>query len=484
MSIVLARRGVIAKRHDSGGGTGGTPSPGLWFEFPDVSSSDKMVFAHYFPPFPVAFTNTAGNDYYENNYLPVNGEGGIHVEYGGFLRDRPLRPGAPWPGATWERDRMAVEISFAQKYHIDGFVCDILGTSGQNWERCLQLFDEASANFPGFYVIPMLDGDGSGASAGYVSAAAAINTLLSKACAYKKQDNTYIVASYRPESQSTSFWSNLKTQLQSVHGKTVEFWHVYLNPSSAASYAPQGATGRWGDGADPGVYNTVSSTWITQARSRGESIFYSVWAQDIRPKSGWFDEALNTGSLRAGWEKAMEHDVEMVQLTTWNDYSEGSHYNPSRMRGEALLALTAWNIAKWKTGSTPQILEDAVFISHRNQMLGATITGGQTQFMVQNASRVGRSTVREHVEILTYLPAPDTITVNIGGNVYNYVASAGEHIQTYPMQPGTVSVTTGRGVNLVSPITIRSSSGNDDRQYVFAYNIAGTAGQLDPTPTS
>lgn len=473
-------------------GTSLEPSDGLWFAYPDVSGGDKLAFAHYFPPYPITFNNTMP-DYYENNYLPVQGESGIHVAYGGSLRDRPRPNNIPYAGTSgvgtgsWRRAIMAQEVADAKKYHIDGFFCDVLGITGtnNNWERTVTLFDAASESHPGFYVIPMLDSDGSGANAGYVAAANAINTLLSKACAYQLPGGAYVVAAYRPESQGTSYWTNLKNQLQTAHGKTVELWNVFHNPaSSAASYAPQGATGKWGDGSDPGVYNAVSTAWITEARGRGEKIIYPVWAQDIRPKAAWFDEARNSGSLRAAWSKAIELDTEMVQMTTWNDYSEGSQFHPSRMRGEALPAISAWYMARWKTGVAPAILRDAVFVSHRNQMLNATITGGQTQFMVQNTSRNGYSSVRQHVEVLTYLPSSDTVTAQVGGATYNYTAPAGEYVYTCPMQPGTVTVTTGRGVNLVSPITIRSTSGSEDRQYCFAYSIAGTTGQLDPTPAT
>jgi hypothetical protein len=464
--------------------TTGTPSDGLWFQYPDVSSSPKLAFAHFFPPFPMAFSNVAGSDYYENNYLTVAGESGIHATYGGFVRDRPIKYNAPWPTTPEYREHMMrAEIDNARKYKLDGFFCDILGGSGQNWDRVIHLFNAASNHHPGFWVIPMLDADGSLADSGSTTAANQLNTLLSKPCAYKI-GNTYIVASYRAESQTTTFWNEVKSRLDTTHGKTVEFWHVFLNKNQGTTYLDKKAMGIWGDGADPGVYNTVSHTWITQAKARGEKAIYPVWAQDVRPKAGWFDEARNTGALRTAWTKCREFDADMIQLTTWNDYSEGSEVNPSKMRGAAPLAINAWEMAKWKTGQTPAILRDAIIVSHRNQLLDADITGAQTRLMVQNTNRNGRSAVRNHVEILTYLPASDTITVNIGSTQFSYTAQAGEFIQTYPAVAGTVRVRTGRGVDLTSPIAIRSSSGNDDRQYCFAYNIAGTAGQGDATPVS
>ena len=57
----------------------------------DVPSTAKLVFAHYFPPFPISIDNVdPSNDYYARNYLTIDGENGKYAQYGGFLRDRPV----------------------------------------------------------------------------------------------------------------------------------------------------------------------------------------------------------------------------------------------------------------------------------------------------------------------------------------------------------------------------------------------------------
>jgi hypothetical protein len=153
------------------------------------------------------------------------------------------------------------------------------------------------------------------------------------------------------------------------------------------------------------------------------------------------------------------------------------------MRGTAALEISAAGIYEWKTGQKPEILRDHLIVSYRNQLLNASINPDQQILMNQNTSRGNRSPVREKVEILTYLTKPDTVTVTVGGIVTTYDAPAGEFQKLVDVRPGKVTVRTGRGESVDSPIQIRSVSGNQDRQYVMLSNIGPTDKQYDPTPT-
>lgn len=457
-----------------------TATPGLFFKRDDAAekASAKKVFAHFFGPYPLTWSNKApGQDIYETTYLPVQGEGGKHAAYGGFLRDRPIS-NAPYAG-DWMRAQMAEEIANAVRYSIDGFYIDMLGLSGANWDRYVALADEASANFPGFYVVPMVDTNGATGAAPIADAARAVNVFLSKPSAYRLPDGRYVVGSFKAEGKTNQWWTDLANAIKTNHGKTVAYTHVFLNSGSASGYT-QYASGSWGPGGDPAVWPTYTGT-TAGSRSRGEKVLAPVWSQDERPRNGWFDEALNTSSLRASWDRAIADNADLVQMCTWSDYSE-SQMNPSVMRGTAALEISAYRIAEWKLGTKPEILQDNIIVSHRNQMLSATITGGQSQLMTQNQTRIKRSAVREHVEVLTYFVKPQKVTVKIGSDTYNYDAPAGENVWTAPMKPGTVSVSTSAGHTLTSPVVIRSASGNQDRAYAMCSLLGPTDRQYDPTP--
>ena len=489
-------------------------SPGLWFKFPNVSASTKLVMPHYFPPYPAVMNNTQPSDYYktgwktgstspssyyETGYLSPSGESGAHASYGGMLRDRPYTKGIPYAGASgygsdsWIQAYMVEEIRIAKTYGMDGFYVDILSAppSTLNWQRAVALADAASANFPGFKVVPMLDGDASYTAQDPVTVAEQLNTnWLSKSCALRI-GSAYVVASYRMDSVTTTWWNQVKDALATNHGKTVVFHHVSHGSTAHGTFASQvgsqDAVGLWGPGSDPNIYANWSNSWVTSARGRGEKAIVPVWAQDIRPRSNLFDEARNSGALRRSWQWARDNNAEITQICTWSDYSEGSNINPSVMNGTALLEISAWEIARHKTGQAPAIVRDHVILSHRTQMLDATITGGQTEFM-QHWTRNNRSSLREHVEVLTYLTYPDHITVTVGSGgsaaTYEYDAPAGEYAYSCPMQPGTVKVETSRGIVHTSPISIRSTSMNDSRAYCFSSFWGPIQYQYDPTPMS
>jgi hypothetical protein len=149
--------------------------------------------------------------------------------------------------------------------------------------------------------------------------------------------------------------------------------------------------------------------------------------------------------------------------------------------------VAAWRIAKWQAGKSPRILRDALYVVHRNQMLGATITGGQTQLM-SHWARSNRSALRESVEVLTYFTAAAVVTVKVGSHTYTYTAPAGEFQYLAPLEPGEVSVKAVRSsveiARVNSPVVVKATTVNQDREYCWFSSLRGTAGQYDPTPGS
>ena len=69
---------------------------------PPAGAHQRLVFAHYFSPYPISIDNKARmSDYYARNYLQPSGEGGKFADVGGILRDRPMvRPPAAATGSS------------------------------------------------------------------------------------------------------------------------------------------------------------------------------------------------------------------------------------------------------------------------------------------------------------------------------------------------------------------------------------------------
>jgi hypothetical protein len=493
----------------------GLATAGLFFtqDRSELQASAKKVLAHYFPPYPVSLDDQVStSDYYARNYLAANGEGGIHASSGGHMRNRPQ--GRAAQGANFQVLDMRTEVTNAYNTGLDGFFVNTMGASGQNWDRSEALIQAASEVFPAgdFKLICMVDANGSMAMAGDVDEVAdriayfAFTNLnmpgsgnWSKSggsqlrpSSYFLPDGRYVVASFKCEGQTPTWWNNVFTSLKTRFGLDVAFVAVYNNINQATNYDGfpwTYTTGNWGDGADPNIARNVGNR-TTAVRSRGEKFCGPISAQNLRTNSTYAngdpmgDEAYGFGSLREHWLKAIREDWEWTQLVTWNDYSEGSEFNLSAGSGYCTLDISSYYIHRLKTGAYPTIVRDAIYIAHRDQPWNATITGPQTKQFVQWDRGANMSAMQDTVEVLTFFVAPATVTVIIGGVTHTYTAPAGMKSTYLPLGYGTISATAVRSGTTVSsvtsPITVIQSPEKDDWQYFRTSSIRGSAGQFDP----
>ncbi len=75
---------------------------------------------------------------------------------------------------------------------------------------------------------------------------------------------------------------------------------------------------------------------------------------------------LNTGTLRQNWEAALKADAPWVCITTWNDYVEHTHFEPSVVNRDALLRINRDYVARWRGTPVPQ-RPPQVFISYHEE---------------------------------------------------------------------------------------------------------------------
>jgi hypothetical protein len=457
-----------------------TSSAELWFlKSPAVSG--RKVFAHYLGQYPRSIENaTPALDYYSSQYLRASGEGGIHAAYGGFSRDRNLER-APIPGdyaladAKWE-------IQAAQKVGIDGFFVDILTFSGMQMNLYHKLTDAAVGLKSGFKIIPMLDASGGVVpTATPIEVSAALGYFVGKPSSYYLNDGRYLVASFLAEAQTPSWWTQRLTAIESQYGTKTGFLSTFNDVSNVSKYASISAvTGGWSYGADP-AYATASSSASSTAHAAGVQWMGAALTQNIRPGQHTFDEAANSEALRASWARIIRENAEMVQVVTWNDFSEGGQIVPSVARSWGPATIIAYHAQEWKTGVTPSIVSDELILSHRDQRLtGATYQSGQSLMMTQRVTGA-QTPVRDRVEALTYLTAPAVVTVRVGGVAHSYTAPAGEHAQTFANAVGTVSGAMVRAgvllASVTSPFPVTATPVSQDRQYFFVSSLHGTEGQ-------
>jgi hypothetical protein len=125
-----------------------------------LEKSERKVFLHYFTPFPLSFDNRpVDDDYYRRQYLERTGENGKFAQVGGYLRERPLAPGA-LPGPHWQAVNATIDVLRAEKLGADGFGVDLQQLeSGRYWDQATALFGAAAASRTGFKILIESDSD-------------------------------------------------------------------------------------------------------------------------------------------------------------------------------------------------------------------------------------------------------------------------------------------------------------------------------------
>lgn len=442
----------------------------LPFDLPSKSTlraSKKKVFAHYFTPYPLSLDNKAPSaDYYARNYLNPAGESGKHAAYGGLLRDRPL--GRDPLSGDYQLADMEKEVRTAAAAGIDGFTLDVLSLTSQHWTRDKLLIKAAAAVDPGFSV--MLMPDMTALTADAPTLAKAMAELAATKSVHRLDDGRVVISPFKAENRTPAYWAEFIKAMKDTHGMSVALVPVFLNfTTNYKNYAAVSyGFSNWGN-RSPAQQAGVANN-ITLAHNAGKIWMQPVAPQDERPNQGIYDEARNTENLRTTWENALDGGTDWVQLTTWNDFSEGTQVAPSPHNGSLWLDLCSYYLTRLKTGKAPAIVRDTLYVTHRTQFAAAKPdSGSQTKFMTL---RGGSSPARDSVEVLSFLTGAATVNATVGGAAQSYAAQAGISAKLFPLAYGTnkaSAVRQGRTVaSVTSPFAVVKSFAAQDLQYVGA----------------
>jgi hypothetical protein len=441
-----------------------------------LRGSPRLVFAHYMPSLPVSIDNRpAAVDYYTYGYLTPNGENGKHRAYGGFLRDRPI-PREPHPNRTWGVRNMEAEVRQAMNSGVDGFSLDLLDLgdspgNGEVWKNSLRLLEAARNVDPRFKIMLMPDMASIGGR-DVDTLAKYVAQLASYPSAFRLPDGRLVVSPFLAERRPVAWWSEFMSVMKSRHGISVAFVPVFLDSSNVARYASisYGASD-WG-ARNPAWNDPLSKSatshlnQIARVRAMGKLWMQPVSVQDERPHAGLFQEASNTTNLRNTWQIAIASKAEWVQLTTWNDYAEGTHFAPSVKHGWSYLDISTYYLTWFKTGSAPKVAQDTLYLTHRSHPVAAKPTYPQTRLMTLR----GGTSAHDTVEVLAFLRKPATLMLTSGTTKTTCAAPAGVSVCTAPLKPGAVRATATRGstavAQAISPFPVTTKPYVQDLQYL------------------
>ena len=449
----------------------------LPFDMPSASAAaahGKLVFAHYMPSLPLSLDNAdPANDYYARNYLTPTGESGKHAAYGGFLRDRPL-PVAKQSGSDWKLKNFELEVRQAKSAGIDGFSVDLLSINKTSpLYANQQLLLQAAANVGGFTILLMPDMTAGGSSATPDTLAAAMADLAGSPAAHRLADGRLVVAPFHADSRNAAWWSDFMSTMKTKYQKPVAFFPLSLDERSSLSSFKSIAYGVSNWGSRNPAWNSTDAAAAPTTRAKAVENLGLKWmqpvsVQDERPNQGIYDEAANTQNLRNTWAIARNTGADWVQIPTWNDYTEGSQIAPSVDQGWSFLDMNAYYVSWFKTGSAPAVKRDTVYVTHRTQSVSAKQTTAQSKTMRLR----GGTDAQDTVEATTFLTAPGTVTVTVGGTKHSCQVDAGVDTCVVPLATGAVTAVVTRGSSTVAAVTspkvVTSSPSVQDLHYVAA----------------
>jgi hypothetical protein len=472
----------------------------LPFDLPSqasLRSAPRKAFANWVPSLPISLDNLpAESDYYTKQYLNPDGEGGKHKAYGGYLRDRPL-PRPVRPESNWTLLDLQEEVRQAISVGLDGFTTVIYTLSEDPdrrvWDANVLMMQAAATADPEFKIILQPDMSAGLKNKSADALAGHIAQLGKYSSAYRLADGRLVVSPFNAESHTADWWRGFLDLMRTKYGLPVAFLPLFQDEQPhLEAFAPiSWGMSNWGN-RNP-AWNDPQATTATSARGRAAKVRAKglVWmqpvsAQDERPREGRFQESQNTQNLRNTWKIAIDSGAELIQLATWNDYPEGSQMAPSRHNGWSYLDVSSYYLTWFKTGKAPVVKRDTVYLTHRLHAWQARPSYPQTLLMTFPAKN-GGSVPRDTVEAVTFLTAPGSVTVTVGGTVTTCTVPAGVATCTVPLATGTVSAVTQRNgtstAAVTSPYKVVATPYVQDLHYA-AVSSGRQGKQPLPEPTS
>jgi hypothetical protein len=306
--------------------------------------------------------------------------------------------------------------------------------------------------------------------------AATLAVLGRKPAAFHLSDGRLVVSPFMTEAHAPAWWQQLMSTMSSTYGIRVALVPVFVDSEqnhAAAFKSISYGMGNWGS-RNP-AWNSPAVTYPTSPRGRiakvralGVKWMQPVSVQDERPRAGLFDEARNTDNLIDTWNVARLGHADWVQLTTWNDYTEGSQFAPSEKHGWTYLDISSYYLAWYKTGHAPKIRRNTVYVTHRTQFTSAKPSYPESLLMHLR----GGSPARDDVQALTFLTHSAKVTITVGGVSHTCNVPAGVGRCLAPLRVGHVSVVVKRAGHTVtrvrSPYAVTANPYVQDLQYVGA----------------
>jgi len=413
---------------------------------PEATRKPKQIFAHYMGCYPVGVGGLAPAALrkVEGDLKP---EGPSYLDrIGGRWRDFPLLPADLQ--LTLE-ESVDLEMRRAMRMGLDGFAVDVLAGQKTALASLDAMFKVAEEKKYPFQITFCLDNPKQN-----LEAVQHLMEKHGKSPNLARRDGKPLLLGYRshrwgqrvhPEA-SKADWANPENvryqcdaikELETVVGQPLyvqfdlngymedipkesstdpAFWRA-----AAAEFAKSygGLSGFFWGGEN---YNTAAKAAREAGLDWGEPLWYqyqNLYWNTFRCKEG-------IDLLQERWDRAIANDATLIQIATWNDYTETTHVAPAMQTGYAINDLMGLMIQRWKGGGWPNATKDRLYLIYAPYPKGSKVYPFQ-----DFAPEIGGD-----LEVVTYLTQPATVV--LPGRDATWEAPAGFSVKKLPPTPGPV----------------------------------------------
>jgi len=135
-------------------------------------------------------------------------------------------------------------------------------------------------------------------------------------------------------------------------------------------------------------------------------------------------ESLGISRFTDQWRQAIASRTSFVVIQSWNDFSEDHAITETNYRGTSLIEINRYFADWYHGGIPPKIVQDAIYLFHHRQLVGAQLTDA-TIYAVNDNWHATPTT--DYLDVLTMLTQPGKIRLRSGRHEWTLDAPAGVH---------------------------------------------------------
>ena len=269
-----------------------------------------------------------------------------------IVKDHPLKT-----YLSNNSDLIQLHIKQAQDAGINGFISSWWGPNSytdQNLKTILDLSQKKNFRVA-IYFETLQNGIPRKSEEIYDWLAYAIKTYRSHP-AYMKVDGKPLIVIWASSNLPLSTWKSIFSKLQS-EGLDATYLAMGYNPANLDIF----------DGFHSYSVLTYSNLNQTFAVASRNARYYSlltdhpaskIWAATVQPgyderliperRRGFFKDRKNGSLYRATWDAALKSDPDWIFITSWNEWYENTHIEPSKSYNDEYIRINREFARKWK----------------------------------------------------------------------------------------------------------------------------------------